>query len=170
MGFYPQRTSGFGAHAALPNPQSRPEISAADDLLAYLDVNACTRDSIPVVASFQVAYNASGLPGQLTANGQYGPNTERALQNTLDEAQGDAGAGPSQSAPANCFGRAVPATPAVDPVGPGPTPTTPMAPTTASTNPPSASATPYIIGGAVLAGAGLIGYTYWKKKRRGHRS
>jgi hypothetical protein len=164
---------GIGAHASLPNPINRAEINAANDLLSYFDVNACTRDSIPVVSAFQNAYNASGLPGHLTVNGQYGPNTQRALQNALDEAQNDAGSGPSQPAPDNCFGRSVPAIPAVDPT-PTPTPATPSTPTAPTTTTTVAtggsSYAPLVIGGFAVAGAALIGYTYWRKKHRGHRS
>jgi hypothetical protein len=163
--------TGTGAHAALPNPQNRPEINAADDLLAYFDTNACTRESLPVVTAFQNAYNASSLPGRLTPDGQYGPNTQSAVQLTLDEAQSDSGSGPSQSAPTNCFGGAIPTTPSVDP-----TPSTPPTPGGSTPTPssaptgPNSSRTPLIIGGFAVAGAALIGYTYWKKHHRGRRS
>jgi hypothetical protein len=170
------RTMYFGASlgvgAALPNPNGRPEINAAIDLIAYFATNPCTQASLPVVVAFQNAYNASGLPGHLTVDGQYGPNSQKAAQNVMDEAQADAGAGPSQQAPANCFGRAVPAVPAVDPVTPitpSPTPGPQVLPTVVVTGNPPTNYTPYIIGGVAAAGAGLVGYAYWKKHRRGRR-
>lgn len=158
---------GMGAaHATLPNPQNRPEINAAIDLLAYLDANGCTQASLPVVASFQTAYNASGLPGRLTVDGQYGGNTERALQNAMNEAQNDAGSGPSQQATPNCFGMTVPTIPAVDVTPVTPPPVAPATPPVAP--PPSAPMnwTPLLIGGAVVVGAGGIYYAYWRKHHR----
>jgi hypothetical protein len=158
---------GVGAHAALPNPNNRLEISAADDLLAYFDTNPCTQARVPVVAAFQNAYNASSLPGRLTVDGQYGGNTQRALQNTLDEAQNDAGAGPSQQAPVNCFGMAVPVTPTPD-VAPTPAPVVIVPPATnTTTNTTTTTATPWgtiALVAAAVTGVGLVGYAVAKKK------
>ncbi len=160
------RWAGIGAHALLQG--NRTEVSAANMVLAYFDNNPCTKASIPVVSDFQRAYNASGLPGSLTVDGQYGPNTQQALQNVIDMAE--AGIGPTQAAPPNCWGTAVPAMPAPDAgqvvVTPPASPTT----TTVTTNvnpPPSTSWTPWVIGGAAVAGAGVVGYAYWKKHHRG---
>jgi hypothetical protein len=147
-------------------------IAAANALLAYYDNNAPTTASITTVSAFQSAYNASGQPGVLTVDGQYGPNTQRALQNVIDSAE--AGLGPTQGAPANAWGTAPPATPAPDvapavpatPNGPG----TYVAPTITVVGTPPTNYTPWIIGGVAAAGVGLVGYTYWKKHRRGHRS
>ena len=165
---------GVGAYVALPNPQNRPEISAAIDFLAYYDANGCSRSSLPVVVALQNAYNASGLPGQLTTDGEYGPNTQRALQNVMDEAQADAGAGPSQQAPANCFPEygSVPSIPALDVTPASPTPATPSgtytAPVTTVTGDTGQSnKAMLLIGGAVAAVAAGGGYYYWKKHKRG---
>jgi len=100
-------------------------------------------------------------------DGEYGPNTQRALQNVLD-AIGAANNGPSQAAPTNCFPElgAVPTVPALD-VTPTPTPATPAAVMPTVTPPASmASMTPWIIGGAAVAGAGVVGYAYWRKHKR----
>jgi hypothetical protein len=143
-------------------------IAAANGLLAYYDTNTPSQASVPAVSAFQAAYNASGQPGALTVDGQYGPNTQKALQNVIDAAE--AGVGPTQAAPPNAWGTAPPAVPAPDvapatPTGPG----TLVLPETTIVGTPTPNYTPWIIGGAVAAGAGLVGYTYWKKHRRGHR-
>ena len=165
--------SDLGAYTALPNPQNRPEINAAIDFLAYYDANGCSRSSLPVVTAFQNAYNASGLPGQLTLDGEYGPNSQRALQNVMDEAQADAGAGPSQQAPANCFPEygSVPSIPALDVTPTSPAPSggsgTYTAPTTTVTGSTTPSNAVLLIGGAAAAVAGGLGYWYYKKHKRG---
>ena len=152
----PMRWTGAGATTTLPNTANRPVITAANDLLDYFNIYPCTQASIGAVSEFQSAYNASGQPGQLTVDGQYGGNTQKALQNVMDLAQADAGAGPSQAAPTNCFGMAVPATPALDP------PTGPSNPLT-----PPSSVNPWLIAGAViLGGAGIAYAVHLKKKRR----
>ena len=164
---------GVGAYVALPNPQNRPEISAAIDFLAYYDANGCSRASLPVVVALQNAYNASGLPGQLTTDGEYGPNTQRALQNVMDEAQADAGAGPSQQAPANCFPEygQVPSIPVLDRPAATPAPSgggTYTAPvTTVVGDTGQSNKAMLLIGGAVAAVAAGGGYYYWKKHKRG---
>lgn len=157
-----------GKLGAIPNPHNRAEINAAEDLIAYLNYYGCSKASLPVCKAFQVAYNQSGLPGSLTEDGEYGPNTERALQNTLDEAQNDAGVGPSQQAPANCFPEygAVPSTPALDrPVNVTPAPATPVAPITPAAAPTNMKPY-YIVGGAAAAGIAALGYAYWRKHKR----
>lgn len=166
-----QRTLRYdgGALGAIPNPQNRAEINAAEDLIAYLNYYGCSKTSLPVCKAFQVAYNQSGLPGSLTEDGEYGPNTERALQNTLDEAQNDAGAGPSQQAPANCFPEygGVPSTPALDRPNAAPsTPATPATPVVAPSAAPTSKTPYYIVGGVAAAGIGLLGYAYWRKHKR----
>ena len=167
------KNNDLGAYAALPNPQNRAEINAAIDFLAYYDVNGCSKKSLPVVVALQNAYNASGLPGQLTDDGEYGPNTQRALQNIMDEAQADAGAGPSQQAPANCFPEYgnVPSIPALDRPNAAPTSTPGQMTLPVTTITPSESTKPstatLLVGGAVAAVAGGLGYWYWKKHKRG---
>lgn len=163
------RALKWGLGATLPNPKLRPEVDAAMDLLDYLRGNGCTQASFPACATFQATYNASGLPGRLSVDGQYGGNTMRALQNVMDEAQADAGTGPSQQAPADCFQgnptygpEAV--IPGLDVVTPTPAPTT-----TVVVNPPAPSSPNWLIWGALAAGATAIGYTYWKKHHRGRR-
>ena len=144
-------------------------IAAANGLLGYFDTNAPSKASVPAVSAFQAAYNASGNPGSLTVDGQYGPNTQKALQNVIDGAE--AGLGPTQGAPANAWGTAPPAVPAPD-VAPTVTPSGPgtlVLPETTIVGTPTPNYTPWIIGGAAAAGVGLVGYTYWKKHRRGHR-
>lgn len=161
-----QWTEGLGA-VDLANPSNLPIIDAANAVIDYLNSNGCTQASIPAVATFQTQYNATGQPGQLTVDGQYGGNTQAALQNIINQATADAGAGPAQSAPANCFGMAVPARPALDPPLAGGSSTT-ITTTTTDTTSTSTMPTwaPWLVGGAVVAGAGLIGYTIWKKKHR----
>jgi hypothetical protein len=163
------RTGNVGVGAAAPpNPQNRAEINAVTDMIAFFDSNGCTRASLPVVKVFQIAYNQSGLPGRLTEDGQYGGNTERAAQNTLDEAQADAGAGPSQQAPANCFGMAVPATPGLDPAPP-PAPHPgggPVTPTTPTTSASSSNTAWWLIGSAAAVGATALGVAYYRKRHR----
>lgn len=159
--------AGMGAaHAQLPNPNNRPEINAAIDLLAYLDTYGCSKASLPVVKVFQVDYNASGLPGQLTDDGEYGPNTEVALQNVMDEAQNDAGAGPSEQAPTNCFSPNLPTTPTVDVA-----PTTAPAPTVQPAITVTGSTidyTPYVVGGLAAAAAATAAGIYYARKRKKH--
>lgn len=168
-----ESADGLGQSPALPNPQNRAEISAAIDFLAYYDTNGCSRASLPVVVALQNAYNASGLPGQLSIDGEYGPNSQRALQNIMDEAQADAGSGPSQQAPANCFPEYgnVPSIPALD----RPNAATIPPPTSGSTTLPTTTVTGgapnnkaiLLVGGAAAAVAGGLGYWYWKKHKRG---
>lgn len=170
---WPQRV-GVGQ---VQNPNNRPEINAAVDLMAYFATNGCSRASIPVVKMFQVAYNASGLPGQLTEDGEYGPNSQRALQNTLDEAQADAGVGPSEQAPTNCFPEYgnVPSVPALDVTpasgGGGGTTTLPTTTVTSTTTPTSSksSAALWIIGSAAAVGATALGVSYYRKRKRMRR-
>jgi hypothetical protein len=167
----PSRSRGVGT---VNNPVNRAEINAANDLLAYLATSGCSKASLPVVVAFQNAYNASGLPGQLTLDGQYGPNTQRALQNTLDEAQNDAGAGPSESAPSNCFPEygQEPSIPKLDrPVAPPPAPAPPSTTTTTTTTvtgdaAKKSNAGVIIVAATATAVAGTLGYRYWKKHRR----
>lgn len=143
-------------------------IAAANGLLAYYDTNTPSQASVPAVSAFQAAYNASGMPGALTVDGQYGPNTQKALQNVIDAAE--AGLGPTQGAPANAWGTQPPAVPAPDvapatPAGPG----TLVLPETTIVGTPTPNYTPWIVGGVAAAGVGLVGYAYYRKHRRGHR-
>jgi len=144
---YSQGLAGGSGFGDLPAAQS-----AAADLMAFFATNAPSRDSVPQVSAFQSAYNSSGLPGSLTVDGQYGPNTQVALNNVI---------GPSQLAPQNVFSDVVPTTPQPD-EPPAPAPTTPTAITPAGA---TGIPTPVIIGGAAVLGAGLI---YWAWKRKKH--
>ena len=157
-----------GAGSALLQGDST-VIAAANGLLGYYSGNAPSQGSVPAVSAFQSAYNASGYPGSLTVDGQYGPNTQKALQNVIDGAE--AGMGPTQAAPPNAWGTAPPATPAPDVAPPGSPsgPGTLVLPETTIVGTPTPNYTPWIIGGVAAAGITLVGYTYWKKHRRGHR-
>lgn len=163
---------GFGANP-LPNPQSEPVIEYANRVLAYFAVNPCTQAQIPDVGLFQAAYNGSGLPGQLTQDSQYGGNTQRALQNVMQKAQNDAGGGPAEAAPQNCFGMAVPDIPALDAVNPAPAPggnATPVSPSqSVVVNNTTPSNSTMLLVGAVVLGGAFLGYTYLKKHRGGPR-
>jgi len=166
---WPQVGVGRAGVGSAVLPGDRTEIAAANGVLAYFDNNPCTRASIPVVADFQRAYNASGLPGSLSVDGQYGPNTQRALQNVIDEAE--AGLGPTQGAPPNCFAATEAPVPAPDvtPVAPA-TPATPANPTTVVVNPSSTSPNyvPYVVGGVVAAAAVAGGVILAKRRKRRH--
>jgi hypothetical protein len=131
---------GFGDAAAAQ--------ASASALLTWLTSNACTQATVPEVSQFQTDYNSGGFSGQLTVDGQYGGNTQAALQEVLGTA-----------APANCFGMSVPTTPALD-----------NAVTTPGTIPQTvvdSSATPWIIGGAALLGVGILALAYHHKHKRG---
>lgn len=152
-------TYGFGAGFG----DVSTALSAADNLMTKFSSTPPSRAVVPEVSAFQSAYNGSGLPGSLTVDGQYGPNTEAALQKVLDLRS------PPQAAPANVFSTAIPSTPAADTPPPGPNPDAPPAPKPTAPgldNSSSGIPTPYIVGGAVLAGAGLI---YWAWSRKKHR-
>jgi hypothetical protein len=147
---YSQGLAGGSGFGDLPAAQQ-----AAADLMAFFATNAPSRDSVPQVGAFQAAYNTSGLPGSLTVDQQYGPNTQVALNNVI---------GPSQLAPQNVFSDVVPSTPEPDappaPVPGGSTPSSSITPAGATGIP-----TPVIIGGAAVLGAGLI---YWAYRRKKH--
>jgi hypothetical protein len=135
--------------------------AAAGVLMTKFSSAPPSRAVVGEVSAFQSAYNGSGLPGSLTVDGQYGPNTQAALQAVLNQSVVD---GPPQAAPQNVFSTSVPSTPEPDvgPVGPvSPTqPTAPITPAGATGIP-----TPVIVGGAAVLGAGLI-YWAWKRKHR----
>jgi hypothetical protein len=143
-------------------------IDAAQAVVNFFAANACTRASIPEVASFQATYNTSGMPGALTIDGQYGGNTERALQIVLNNTPAAGGGGPVQAVPSNCFAMAVPETPVLD-VTPTATPTTPTTTTTTTTTTTPSTMSPWIIGGAAAVVAGGVGYAIYRarKRRRG---
>lgn len=134
--------------------------SAGSTLVAWLVANGCTQNSVPQVSAFQAAYNASGLGPAITVDGQYGGNTQAALQLAL---------GTDATAPNNCFAMAVPATPGLD-AG-----VTTTSTTDANGNPVTITgATPtdysnWIIAGSAIAGIGILGWAYWKYKHPGHR-
>ncbi len=128
---WPQRV-GVGQ---VQNPNNRPEINAAVDLMAYFATN------------------------------------------TLDEAQADAGVGPSEQAPTNCFPEYgnVPSVPALDVTpasgGGGGTTTLPTTTVTSTTTPTSSksSAALWIIGSAAAVGATALGVSYYRKRKRMRR-
>lgn len=131
-------------------------LSAGQALVAWLVANGCTQNSVPAVSAFQTAYNGSGLGPAITVDGQYGGNTQAALQLAL---------GSTATAPNNCFNMAVPATPGPD-----------AAITSSSASTPvviqGSAGTDYsnwIIGGAAALGVGILGLVWWKKHHRGHR-
>jgi len=172
---WPSRVGVGDPPPALPNPQGRPEIDAATSLIAYLATNGCTQASIPVCTVFQTAYNTAAAQGtyqgQLTPDGQYGGDTQRALQNVMDQAQADAGAGPSQQAPQNCFASTntpyatEPAVPALDVTPPAAGGST--SPTTVVVNPaPTSNNTALYIGVAAVAVAAVGAGIYVARRRR----
>lgn len=131
-------------------------------LIAWLQANGCTQNSVSQVSAFQSAYNSSGLPGSLTVDGQYGGNTQSALQNVLNASMTGVVSGASP-APDNCFAgtqwATVPATPAPDAVGTSTDPTTNQ---TVDVGQGQTDWAPWIIGGAAALGAGIVGYAFWK--------
>lgn len=140
--------------------------AAAQAVVTYFASNPCTQASIPVVQTFQLTYNASGMPGQLTVDGQYGGNSERAVQNALNMAPAAGGGGPVQAAPTNCFGMSVPDIPAVDPPTSGGAATT----TTTTTTPSATSGGPSsgVVALAVAAVVGGVGYAVYRARKRAH--
>jgi hypothetical protein len=151
------RPQPLGAPSGLPlNPIEQ----TAADLIGWLSVNGCTKNSIQQVVDFQNAWNDSGR-APLVVDGIYASLTRTALQSVMDAGM----------APADCFQplpQPAPHPPAVNPVAPpvAPTPPTP-APVVVVPAPPSSSSSvwPYVIGAGV-ATAGVFGYLYWKKNRR----
>lgn len=152
--FHPQRvgvgaidtTQGAGAQA----------YTAATLVVTYFASNPCTQSSIQQVSDFQTAYNAAGGAGQLTVDGQYGGNTQAALQEVLSSTAGAA------TAPQNCFNMVVPSVPALDPVTPQGTIDTTQIQT-------AFDWTPWLIGGGVAATLGVIGYAVWAKRHHRRR-
>jgi hypothetical protein len=151
-------------------------------VVQYFTANPCTISSVPAVVTFQTSYNASAMPGQLSIDGEYGGNTQAALQNVINTGFVTGTSGPTQTAPTNCFGMAVPAVPALD-VAPDaaalasggvaplpgaqlPPPPIPKAVITPTKPPPNYI--PWIVGG-LLAG-GTVGILYashiYRKQRR----
>jgi hypothetical protein len=112
-------------------------VDAATSLANYISTNGCN-GSQDVTKTFQTAYNKEGSI-QLAIDGKYGPLTSAAVSRVLG------------SAPPPCHGST-----AVVPGG-----KTVVAATTAS----SKNYTPWIIGGVAVAGAGVLGYAVYKKKR-----
>lgn len=140
--------------------------SAAGDLMAELTSAGCTPGFSATVQAFQNAFiNAGGnLPndsdGSTGADGLYGAHTQAALQSVLDAGPNN----PPQAAPPGCVGPAsggggsgTLVTPEV--VVPG---TVPSAPSTAA----SSSNAKWILIGAGVLGAGIIGYALYKKNKK----
>lgn len=138
-----QRRFGLGDAAAA--------VTSGAALVAWLTANGCTQSSVPAVSQFQTDYNSSGLAGQLTVDGQYGPNTQTALQNVL---------GSNGTAPDNCFGGTPPTTPALDSA----TGITTSSGTTVAASSSSPDYSNWIIGGAAILGVGIVGFAYWRHK------
>lgn len=140
---------GMGDAGILP---ADPLTQSSADLIAWLSANACTQNPVSQVSAFQTAWNSSGNGSSLTVDGKYGPLTRGALQSVMTSI----GKG---TAPADCF--------TVAGVAPAP-----IASAASSSNPPVTyvyqpqpipSPVPWLIAGAVIAGAGVIGYTYWQR-------
>jgi hypothetical protein len=79
--------------------------SAAQALLTHLETDGCSTDVDTTVSAFQTAWNTSdaGTPlvlasGATGADGLYGPNTQTALQSTLNAS----GLSPVPQAPVAC--------------------------------------------------------------------
>jgi hypothetical protein len=145
------RRAGLGDAAAAQTSGSA--------LVAWLVSNGCTQASVPQVTQFQNDYNASGLGPAITVDGQYGGNTQAALNLAL---------GGTAAAPDNCFNMAVPATPGPD------TSSNAAAANTGGGTPvtitgSSADYSSWIIGGAAVLGVGILGAVWWKKHHRGRR-
>jgi hypothetical protein len=143
------RRAGLGDAAAAQ--------TAGSTLVAWLAANGCTQNSVPQVTAFQSAYNASGLGPQITVDGQYGGNTQAALNLAL---------GGTAAAPDNCFNMAVPATPGPD------SSSNAAAANTGGGTPVVVTGNDYsnwIIGGAAVLGVGILGYAYYRHKHPRHR-
>jgi hypothetical protein len=159
-----------GGHNALANPSGRQVIDAAEALLTYFDTNPCSQASLPAVSAFQTAYSTSGLPGNVSIDGKYGGNTQKALDNTIGQSQADANhLDVTQQAPTNCFGMVVPDVPATNP----PVSVTPANPATPGTTTNTTTTTTVIkptpwgtiaLVAAAVAATGLVGYSVAKKK------
>lgn len=127
-------------------------VAAAQAVVNRINSGGCSQNAIAEVSAFQTAYNAEGSVA-LSVDGKYGPDTQAAVQRVLDVSSGG-------TAPANCFpggggGTVTPSNPLIVPVT-----------VTGSTK---TNWTPWIIGGAAVGGAGIIGYAYWKRHKRGRR-
>lgn len=130
-----------------------PLTQSSADLIAWLAANPCTQQPIAQVTAFQTAWNSSGNGSTLVIDGKYGPLTRGALQAVMTTI----GKG---AAPADCFSAVGATTPA------------PIAAAAPSANPPVTyvyqpqsvpSPVPWLVAGAIIAGAGVIGYTYWQR-------
>lgn len=119
-------------------------LTAAAQALATRINAGCTQASTPECVTFQTQYNAEGSV-LLTVDGKYGPETQAAVTRVLG------------SAPASCFGTASTSTGTL------------TTPTLTITGSPAKNWKPWIIGGAAVAGAGIVGYAYWKKHKKGVR-
>jgi hypothetical protein len=147
LNIYQQALAGGSA-----GPTAQPSqalLSAAGALVDWLAQNGCTQSYIQACYAFQTQYNAEGSV-MLATDGKYGSDTQAALQRVMQANNVNA------VAPANCFpgGGSEPANPPL------------VTPTVVVTGSPSTNWTPWLIGGAALGGAGLIGYAYWKKHHR----
>lgn len=151
--------------------------SAATALLQDLQSSGCTNGFDQYVADFQNAWNAAnagnplvlrdGTPG---ADGLYGPNTQAALQATLNAS------GTVQQAPTGCVaaapgsanqtqggGAAVVPAPSLPPAPSPPLPT--PGTNTTTTKPSSSNAVLWVVGVASAAALGATYYVHQKRKR-----
>lgn len=141
---------GMGDAGILP---ADPLTQSSADLIAWLSSNACTQNAVSQVTAFQTAWNSSGNGATLVVDGKYGPLTRGALQAVMTTI----GKG---VAPADCFTPAG----AVVPVSANPPVT--FSPHPAAPHPLGG----WLVGAAVVAGAGVIAYTYWQRHHaRGSR-
>ena len=124
---------------------------------------ACVQDGN--TQNFQVAWNAStpGASQALTVDGKYGPQTQAALATALayffTDSNGTVQGPTNGTIPAQvCGGGGVAPSPSPSP-SPSPTPVNPNQTTTVTTS----SMNPWIIGGALVAAAGIAGWAYYAK-------
>ena len=114
------KASSLGAEPNIPppgtNPNSVPVIQAAQDVITYISQNGCPApgSDTPVVRAMQSAYNATSLGPQITVDGDYGPNSEAAMQLILNSVNPPAG-----TAPSNCYGLPAATTPGLNTGGGG---------------------------------------------------
>lgn len=118
-------------------------LAAAQALVTRIN-QGCSQAALPEVSAFQTQYNTEGQV-TLTVDGEYGPDTQAAVARVLG------------SAPNNCFGSAS---------GGGGGSGVLQVPAITITPSPKTNWTPWIIGGAAAAGAGVIGYAVWKRNHR----
>jgi hypothetical protein len=134
-----------------------PLTQSAADLLVWLGANGCAQTAVPAVTTFQTEWNTTNLGPALTVDGKYDPLTRGALQ-TVMNAEGKG------TAPPDCF------TPAA--IQPNPTPVAPPPSAAPIVIPPPPPAhIPWgalFLGVAIVAGATVVGYTFYQQHTKTH--